>query len=509
MTEINKTALLTQIDSIISGLNLSTDQTTKLSLYYKTALNAGAIAPTVLAEIISRAESASSSDSIEELLLLALSGSIITNDRSNTVADLVALNTLTDISPGTVYFVLSENVPYVKKINGDWTLIDISLQPLALENTWAWGNNNNGRLGDNTTTTRSSPVSVVGGFTDWIQVSAGTEHSLGLRANGTAWAWGYNGGGRLGDNTYITKSSPVSVVGGFTDWIQVSAGFNHSLGVRANGTAWAWGSDNSFGMNYGGRLGINIGSGYYISPMSVVGGFTDWVQVSAGYNHSLGVRANGTAWAWGDNFYNTYASGQLGDNTLIPRSSPVPVVGDFADWVQVSAGNAHSLGVRANGTAWAWGKNSTVFLYGNFSGQLGDNTTTDKSSPVSVVGGFTDWIQVSAGGAHSLGLRANGTAWAWGDNSIGQLGDNTTTARSSPVSVVGGFTDWIQVSAGSDHSLGVRANGTAWAWGANTFGRLGNNTTTSSRSPVSVVGGFTDWIQVSAGGNHSLGVRGG
>jgi alpha-tubulin suppressor-like RCC1 family protein len=351
----------------------------------------------------------------------------------------------------------------------------------------AWGFNTDGQLGDNTATSKLSPVSVVGGFTDWVQVSAGFSHSLGLRVNGTAWAWGFNTNGQLGDNTATSRSSPVSVAGGFTDWIQVSAGNSHSLGVRANGTAWAW------GLNSIGRLGDNT-TATKSSPVSVVGGFTDWIQVSAGGAHSLGIRANGTAWAWGNN-----NSGQLGDDSITASSSPVSVAGGFTDWIQVSAGSAHSLGVRANGSAWGWGSN--VFR------QLGDTTATTKSSPVSVVGGFTDWIQVSAGGDHSLGVRANGTAWAWGINTSGQLGDTTATTKSSPVSVVGGFTDWIQVSAGSDHSLGVRANGTAWAWGANTFGRLGDNTATARSSPVSVVGGFTDWIQVSAGNSHSLGVK--
>jgi alpha-tubulin suppressor-like RCC1 family protein len=83
-------------------------------------------------------------------------------------------------------------------------------------------------------------------------------------------------------------------------------------------------------------------------------------------------------------------------------------------------------------------------------GQLGDGSETDRSSPVSVVGGFTDWCQVSGGGAHSLGVRQNGTAWAWGCNNFGRLGDNTTTDKLSPVSVVGGFTDWCQVSARSE-----------------------------------------------------------
>jgi alpha-tubulin suppressor-like RCC1 family protein len=293
-------------------------------------------------------------------------------------------------------------------------------------------------LGDNTIVAKSSPVSVVGNFIEWIQISAGASHSLGVRANGTAWAWGYNANGRLGDNTAVSSSSPVSVVGGFTDWTQVSAGSSHSLGVRANGTAWAW------GLGTTGRLGENAIT-TRSSPVSVVGGFTDWIQLSAGSQHSLGIRANGTAWGWGDN-----SQGGLGDNTTVAKSSPVSVVGGFTDWVQVIAGYIFSVGIRSNGTAWAWGA-------GQY-GRLGDNTITDKSSPVSVVGGFTDWIQVSAGnlGRHSVGVRSNGTAWAWGFNNLGQLGSNSTVSRSSPVSVVGGFTDWVQVSAGYRHTLAIR-----------------------------------------------------
>jgi len=361
-----------------------------------------------------------------------------------------------------------------------------SISKITEDTAWAWGLNNVGTLGDDTTTCRSSPVSVVGGFTDWCQVSAGG-HSLGLRSIGTAWAWGCNGWGQLGDNSLTSRRSPVSVVGGFTDWCQVSAGGIHSLGLRANGTAWAW------GCNGQGRLGDDTATDRS-SPVSVVGGFTDWCQISAGSGHSLGVRCNGTAWAWGSN-----GNGRLGDDTTTDRSSPVSVVGGFTDWCQVSAGGAHSLGVRCNGTAWAWGCSGQ--------GRLGDGTTTIRSSPVSVVGGFTDWCQVSAGGQHSLALRTNGTVWAWGCSGQGRLGDGTTTTRSSPVSVVGGFTDWCQVDAGYRHSLALRTNGTAWAWGYNCFGRLGDDTTTSRSSPVSVVGGFTDWCQISGGDAHSLAIR--
>ncbi|NBP58550.1 chromosome condensation regulator RCC1, partial [bacterium] len=128
--------------------------------------------------------------------------------------------------------------------------------------------------------------------------------------------------------------------------------------------------------------------------------------------------------------------------------------------------------------------------------------------------GFTDWIQISAGYMHSLAIRSNGTAWAWGQNRYSQLGinNNVDASYTSPRSIVGGFTDWVQVSAGEKHSLGIRANGTAWGWGYTNNGRVGNNSSSFSSStgvssPVSVVGGFTDWVQISAGGSHSAGLR--
>jgi alpha-tubulin suppressor-like RCC1 family protein len=387
-------------------------------------------------------------------------------------------------STGDLVFVDGEQKLYFLALGGAWT----SILDTALNSAWAWGSNNNdGRLGDNTMVNKSSPVSVVGGFTDWVQVSAGFQHNIGLRSNGTVWAWGFNYSGQLGDGTQTSKSSPVSVLGGFTDWVQVSAGSDHNVGIRSNGTAWAW------GVGASGLLGDNTTTNKS-SPVSVVGGFTDWVQFDAGTGHTVGIRANGTAWAWG-----LGSNGRLGDNTTVSKRSPVSVVGGFTDWMQVSAGFNHSVGVRDNGTAWAWGSGDT--------GRLGNNSTLTRSSPVSVVGGFTNWVQVSAGQNHSAGVRSDGTAWAWGAAANGRLGDNTTVSKSSPVAVVGGFTDWVQVSAGGRHTVGLRANGSVWAWGYGFSGQIGNNSTVSRLSPVSVVGGFTDWVQISAGYDHSTALR--
>jgi alpha-tubulin suppressor-like RCC1 family protein len=355
---------------------------------------------------------------------------------------------------------------------------------------FSWGRNTYGQLGDNTAVNNSSPALILGGFTDWCQVSASIGHSIGVRTNGTAWAWGRNGKGNLGDNSVINRSSPVSVVGGFTDWCQVSVGYQHDFAIRTNGSLWSWGT------NLQGQLGNNIATTISrSSPVSVVGGFTDWCQVSAGRFHGLALRTNGTVWSWGFG-----GSGRLGDNSTVNKSSPVSVVGGFTDWCQVSAGN-HSLGIRTNGTLWAWGYNG----YGN----LGDGTTANRSSPVSVVGGFTDWCQVSSStNSHSLALRTNGTAWAWGYNNYrGQVGDGTIVNRSSPVSVIGGFTDWCQISAGYNHSMGLRTNGTIWAWGSNYSSSLGVGDSTDRSSPTLVLGGITSWCRISSGEGHNLAIR--
>ena len=392
---------------------------------------------------------------------------------------------------GRFVYITSECKYYFS--NGSIWTDDVDSQ--LVSSIYSWGAGGNGSRGDNTTTgCVSSPVSVVGGFTDWSEISIGgnngsaTGFGLGLRTNGTAWGWGFNSQGQLGTNNGTSSASPVSVVGGFADWSQVSAGrgnSSHSLGLRSNGTIWSWGCNGS------GRLGDNT-TVNKSSPVSVVGGYTDWSQLFAGANFSLAIRTNGTLWSWG-----SYSFGKLGTNEAVNRSSPVSVVGGFTDWCQISA-FYQSLGVRTNGTLWAWGYNSR--------GQLGDNTATGRSSPVSVVGGFTDWCHAAAGSRHSLGVRTNGTLWSWGGNNFGQLGDNTTVSKSSPVSVIGGFTNWCQLSA-TYQSLGVRTNGTAWAWGCNGTGTLGDNTTVNKSSPVSVVGGFVDWCQVSASYGGSAGIR--
>jgi alpha-tubulin suppressor-like RCC1 family protein len=359
---------------------------------------------------------------------------------------------------------------------------------------YAWGTGNEGQLGDGASgisADRFSPFIVLGGITNWSQVSAGGDssgsHSLAVTRSGIAYAWGANVNGRLGDNTTSSRLSPVTVVGGITNWSQVSAGGTLSLGLTDTGISYAW------GLNTDGQLGDNTTTSR-LSPVTVVGGITNWSQVSAGGFHSLGLTSDGIAYAWGRN-----NSGQLGTNNTSSRSSPVTVVGGITNWSQLSAGSTHSLGLTSAGIAYAWGYRG--------SGRLGDGANTTRSSPVTVVGGITNWSHLSGGIAHSLGLTSTGIAYGWGINTNGQLGDNTLSSRSSPVTVVGGVANWRRVSAGDQHSLGITTTGVAYGWGRNLDGFLGDGTGTGRSSPVTVVGGITSWSQVSAGFDHSLGLR--
>ena len=381
---------------------------------------------------------------------------------------------------GNLYYVESEEDLYYN-VGGTWNRFYTEIRP-----AYAWGYNGSGQLGDSTTSPRSSPVTVIGSnVINWSQVSAGSDHSLGLTATGIAYAWGNGQRGQLGDGASTNRSSPVTVAGGITNWSQVSAGRDHSLGLTATGIAYAW------GYNLLGYLGDGTSAQRPV-PTLVVGGITNWRQLSAGNMFSLGLTSTGIAYAWG---YNNL--GRLGDGTTIEKSSPVTVVGGITNWRELSAGSYHGLGTTNSGLAYAWGRD----VFGN----LGNNILSSAtSSPATVVGGITNWSKVSAGRYHSLGLTSTGIAYAWGRGQSGQLGDGTAVNKSSPVTVVGGITNWSQLSCGSMHSLGLTGTGIIYVWGYNSTGRLGDGTSTDRSSPVTLIGSITNWTQISAGARSDL-----
>lgn len=343
---------------------------------------------------------------------------------------------------------------------------------------WAWGRNTKGALGDNTITDKSSPASVVGGHS-FIQVSGGLHtygFSFGLKSDGSLWAWGENTQGNLGDNTGIHRSSPVSVVGNHS-FTRVSAGRYHTAALKADGSVWCW------GYNSHGALGDNTVTDKS-SPVSVVGGHS-FVEISAGSDRSFSRKADGTVWSWGSQNYNQgNGAGGLGDGTLSNRSSPVSIVGNHS-FIQISALTGDEgdgcIGLKADGSAWVWGYNNK--------GQLGNNTSgagTHTTSPVSVVGGHS-FTEVSGSWYHGAGLKADGSVWTWGLGSSGQLGDNAANDRSSPVSVVGAHS-FVQLTRGIQSMSARKANGEVWSWGENTYGQLGDNTVSPKSSPVAVIG---------------------
>jgi alpha-tubulin suppressor-like RCC1 family protein len=301
---------------------------------------------------------------------------------------------------------------------------------------WTWGSGGGGRLGHGTTVSKSSPTQV-GSLTTWSKSSggltAGNDFTLAITTGGELYAWGVNGFGTLGDGTTAYKSSPVQI-GALTNWAQVSGGANATGAIKTDGTLWTWGRNN---------LGL-LGDGTVVSTSSPVqiGALTTWSQVSVGGYHVVATTTGGELYAWGYN-----SNGQLGDNTVLPRSSPIQI-GALTDWSQVSAGNSpHTVAVKTDGTLWAWGRN-------NSGGALGDNTTVNKSSPVQI-GALTTWLQGSAGGYFTAAVTTSGELYAWGDNSpTGQLGDGTVVDRSSPVQV-GALTTWAQVETGANHTTAL------------------------------------------------------
>ena len=298
------------------------------------------------------------------------------------------------------------------------------------------------------------------GLTNVVAISSGGEHALALRADGTVWAWGNNGSGELGDGTYESRvtAAPVPEL---TDVVSIAAGFQFSLALRADGTVWAWGA------NWNGQLGVGEPPDwdrYFETRPVQVPGFVDVVAISAAEMHSLAVRADGTVWAWGNNW-----SGQLGGATAREWSfSPLQVPG-LSDVKHIDAGRSFNLVLRADGSVWAWG--------GNWSGQLGDGTTADRPTPMPVPG-LPEVTALAGGDGHALALAKDGTVWAWGGNHQGALGDGSLLSRFTPAPVPQ-LDKVVAIAAGHYHSLAMRKDGTVWGWGYNLFGSVGDGTLSS------------------------------
>ena len=403
---------------------------------------------------------------------------------------------------------------------------------------WAWGSNTYYQLGDGTFIDRQSPVQI-GTATDWTDIFASNRNSFAKNSSGVWYGWGYNAEGQLGLNDVNVRQSPVQILD--TNFTKVSISATHALGVKSNGTLWAWGSNDQY----------QLGSGDVIARSSPVqvGTDTDWKDVFATSDKvSYGIKTTGTLWTWGQHQSGTsplqydqtfltpqpyglipavsqidasenstsgitsfiqgiriqligtdgvlwgWGANTIGDNTTNTYSFPQQIGAD-TNWKRVSSGLAHSMAIKTDGTLWGWGQNT--------SGQLGNGNTSTTSSPVQI-GTDTDWDIVSCHGAnHTLALKSNGTLYAAGLNTNGQLGRNNTTNLSVMTQI--GSETWTKIATGGTHSFAIKTDGTLWAWGDNTSGKLGLNDGTARSSPVQVNAGKS-YVMVTTTTNHTMAI---
>ena len=340
------------------------------------------------------------------------------------------------------------------------------------------------------TTTTSPPAISTAGF-----------QSLVLRADGSVFSFGSNTSGQLGRSSpnLATNSVPAAVPG-MTDIAQIAAGGNHSLVLREDATAWA------FGSNTYGELGVSTNAGTDASnstavPVAMMPGVT---RVFAGVGRSFVVRSDGPTFGFGENF-----SGSLGipaniDNFL-PNSVPTQL--SVSNVVAMAFGNFHTLAVRSDGSVWAFGD--------NVAGQLGsvtNNGVRSANATPTQVAGLTSIIDVAAGNDFSLALRSDGTVWGFGSNVNGQLGSTvnvgTTNANPTPLQVPG-LSGVTAIAAGSNFGLALRGDGSVGSFGANGFGQLARTTPDliSPNPEPSPIPALTNVAAIAAGNAHGMALR--
>lgn len=292
----------------------------------------------------------------------------------------------------------------------------------------------------------------------------------------------------------IERTSIPIRIGTDTNWTSVSTGNAHVVAVRSDGSLWAWGA------NWAGQLGIgtNAEDATENRPAPTrVGEGNDWASASAGPAHSVAIKRDGSLWIWGRK------------PDIVESQIPVRVGEDY-DWAFVSAGGghpggslvAHTFAIKTDGSLWAWGNNRD--------GRLGDGTTISRPSPVRI-GNDYNWKLVSAGNGYNVAIRTDGSLWAWRATSSM---DGSQSRQNSPVQI-GRNNDWVLVSTGGDrgiwlgneHTVAIRANGSLWTWGRSRHGQLGTWLHIAERLRPSRLRRGASWVTVSAGTYHVVAIR--
>ncbi len=324
----------------------------------------------------------------------------------------------------------------------------------------------------------------------FIQVAAGSAHTCAVTSGGAAKCWGANFGGQLGDGTSEWRSAPTDVIGLSIYATAVTAGFAHTCALTTGGGVKCW------GYGYSGQLGDGTAADRN-SPVDVSGMASNVVALVAGQYHTCALTSTGGVKCWGSN-----SSGQLGDGTTTQRNAPVDVVGLTSGVAALAAGSSHTCARMSVGGVKCWGSNS--------SGQLGDGTTSQRLAPADVLGLTSGVTGLGAGGLHSCASITSGGVKCWGWNYYGQLGDGTTTQQLSPVSVVGITSSVTMLVAGQGHTCALSILGDLVCWGDNVYGQLGDGTIALQRlTPVAVVGHSEGVTYLASGWSHTCSLSGG
>jgi alpha-tubulin suppressor-like RCC1 family protein len=358
---------------------------------------------------------------------------------------------------------------------------------------FCWGDNRFGQLASGGDTVRVTPAPVPG-LAHVGALAAGGAHNCATAddADGARalFCWGANDGGQLGNGSLadapaVTRIPSLQPIG-------IAAGGAHTCAFAADKQLRCWGSGAS------GQLGVNPGFDMVVTtPMEIhlvrPEGGDGVFAVAAGAAHTcVGAMISASVLCFGLD-----ADGQLGDGREVP-GGPDPVASFYGKPKAMTAGDAHTCAIDADGAIWCWGRNSE--------GQLGDGTTDGRSAPTMISLGDSGLLAdaISAGAAHTCAL-AGGRVLCWGRNAEGQVGTPLPEPRPAPL-LVTAVAQARAVAAGGHHTCALGDDATVSCWGANESGQLGDGDTMSTSVPMRVPG-LTDVDGIVAGGAHSCAHR--
>ena len=318
-------------------------------------------------------------------------------------------------------------------------------------------------------------------------INAGGSHSVSVSSDGQVYAWGDNTHGQIGDGTHTGRTLPTGTAApADVRFTQATAGRNHTAALDTTGRIWTWG-DNSDG-----QLGRGTVGGDDSTPGLASTGDTRFTQINTGDDHTIALDTTGHVWTWGNDTYGQLGRGTAGSATGTPAIRPMSKgTPPGLVYTQIQAGGNHSLAIANNGTLYAWGDDTY--------GQLGDNktgTTTATPSPVRTPTGappsFT-WLYLAAGKDHTLAIATNTTAdttavYAFGSGRHGQIGSYSAKAD-NPLPTKSNLpygADILRVSAGGQTSQAIISTGALYTWGSNTNSQIGDGTNTDKILPVAI-----------------------